>query len=65
MKKKLAKLGAASLLAAGAGVAIMAKNKKEEEKQEAKVKRARELAEYRNTERGRNGKNQLPGAFHL
>lgn len=57
MGKKLVKLGAASLLAAGAGAAVIAKNKKNEQKKELKEQRAKELAAYRNTERGKNVKN--------
>ena len=62
MNKKIVKIGTASLLAAGAGMAVIAKNKKDKEKQaikkqEAKEQRAKELAAYRNTERGKNEKN--------
>ena len=57
MSKKFVKIGAASLLAAGAGAAVIAKNKKNEQKKELKEQRAKELAAYRNTERGKNVKN--------
>lgn len=49
MSKKLVKLGAASLVAVGAGAAVIAKNKKNAEKEALKEKRAKELEAYRNT----------------
>ncbi len=63
MAKKVGKLGTASLLIAGAGIAagtamaIKAKNKRDEEKKEIEEKRAKEHAAYRNTERGKNERN--------
>ena len=57
MSKKLVKFGAASLLAAGAGAAVIAKNKKDKQKKTVKEQRAKEQAAYRNTERGKNVKN--------
>ncbi|MDO5294194.1 MAG: oleate hydratase [bacterium] len=60
MKKKIVKIGTASLVAAGAagvGAAVLSKNKKSQEKTAAKEKRAKELREYRNTERGKQEKN--------
>lgn len=47
MNKKIAKIGVASLLAAGAGMTVIAKNKKEKqvakERQEAKEKEPKSL----------------------
>lgn len=57
MGKKIVKFGAASLLAAGAGAAVIAKSKKDKQKKEVKEQRAKKQAEYRNTERGKNAKN--------
>ncbi|HAU86619.1 MAG TPA: oleate hydratase [Lachnospiraceae bacterium] len=58
MKKKLAKIGAASLAIAGASAVIVAKkDKKEEQKKTIKAKRERERKAYRNTERGKQEKN--------
>ena len=63
MAKKTGKLGTAALLVAGAGIAagaamaVKAKNKKDEEKQAIKEKRDKEHEAYRNTERGTNGRN--------
>ena len=63
MAKKVGKLGTASLLVAGAGIAagaalaIKAKNKRDEEKQIIKEKQAKEHEAYRNTERGTNERN--------
>ena len=58
MKKKLVKLGAASLLLAGTTAAVVAKmDKKEEQKKIAKAKREKELKAYRNTECGKQDKN--------
>lgn len=54
MIRRLAKLGAVSLLA---GAVIMAANKREEEKEAVKKQRAEELASYKNTERGKNVMN--------
>ncbi len=53
MNKKLAKLGAASLLAVGAGSVLMKKNRMKSADPEAKTKREKELKEFRNTERGK------------
>ena len=52
MNKKLAKLGAASLLAVGAGSVLMKKNRMKSADPEAKAQREKELKEFRNTERG-------------
>ncbi len=57
MGKKLVKFGVASLLAAGAGTAVIAKSKKDKQKKAVKEQRAKKQAEYRNTERGKNAKN--------
>lgn len=57
MGKKLVKIGAASLLAAGAGAVVIANKKSKEQKKEVKEKRTKELEAYRNTERGKNVKN--------
>ena len=57
MNKKLAKLGAASLLAVGAGSVLMKKNRMKSADPEAKTKREKELKEFRNTERGKQAKN--------
>ena len=57
MNKKLAKLGAASLLAVGAGTMLMKKSGMKTETPERKEQRKKELAEYRNTERGKQAKN--------
>ena len=57
MNKKLAKLGAASLLAVGAGSVLMKKNRMKSADPEAKAQREKELKEFRNTERGKQAKN--------
>ena len=57
MNKKLAKLGAASLLAVGAGSMLMKKNRMKSADPEAKTQREKELKEFRNTERGKQAKN--------
>jgi len=57
MKNKIAKLGAVSLVAAGAGAVVLSKNKRVEKKQVKRDKRAKELSSYRNTERGKYRKN--------
>lgn len=57
MSRRLSRLGTISLLAAGASIAVIAKNKKEEQKQAAKMQRDKELESYRNTERGKNIKS--------
>ena len=57
MNKKLAKLGAASLLAVGAGSVLMKKNRMKSADLEAKTKREKELKEFCNTERGKQAKN--------
>ena len=58
MNKKLVKFGAATLIAAGAGIAVVANNKKgEQKKKETKEQRAKEQITYRNTERGKHEKN--------
>ena len=57
MNKKLAKLGAASLLAVGAGSMLMKKSRMKSADPEAKTKREKELKEFRNTERGKQAKN--------
>ena len=58
MNKKLAKLGAASLLAVGAGSMLMKKSRMKSADPEAKTKREKELKEFRNTERGKQAKKQ-------
>ena len=57
MNKKLAKLGAASLLAVGAGTMLMKKNSMGAKNPQTKAQRQKELEEYRNTERGKQAKN--------
>lgn len=57
MNKKLAKLGAVSLLAVGVKTAVEMKNRKEKEQLEIKKQRMKELESYRNTERKENRKN--------
>nr|WP_294375474.1 oleate hydratase [uncultured Clostridium sp.] len=57
MNKKLAKLGAVSLLAVGVKTAVEMKNRKEKEQLEIKKQRMKELESYRNTERKKNRKN--------
>lgn len=62
MKRKLTKLGAASLLA-GSGAVLYAKSKnsntkKKTDKQKQQKKRTKELKEYQNTERGLQEKNK-------
>ena len=49
MNKKLAKLGAASLLAVGAGSMLMKKSRMKSADPEAKAQREKELKEFRNT----------------
>ena len=58
MNKKLAKLGAASLLAVGAGTMLMKKNSMGAKNPQTKAQRQKELEEYRNTERGKHDKEQ-------
>ena len=53
MNKKLAKLGAATLLVAGAGSMLMKKSGMKSGNPETKAQREKELKEFRNTERGR------------
>ena len=57
MNKKLAKFGAASLLAVGAGTMLMKKNGMGTKNSQSKAQRQKELEEYRNTERGKQTKN--------
>ena len=57
MNKKLAKLGAASLLAVGAGTMLMKKGGMKSRNPETKAQREKELKEFRNTERGRQARN--------
>ena len=57
MNKKHAKLGAASLLAVGAGSVQMKKNRMKSADSEAKAQREKEFKEFRNTERGKQAKN--------
>ena len=57
MNKKLAKLGAATLLVAGAGSMLMKKSGMKSGNPETKAQREKELKEFRNTERGRQAKN--------
>ena len=60
MKKKLMKIGAVTLFAAGAassGAVILSRNQKINKKQTMKKARAKELKEYRNTELGKYDKN--------
>ena len=57
MNKKLAKLGAASLLAVGAGTMLMKKNSMGAKNRQTKAQSQKELEEYRNTERGKRAKN--------
>ena len=56
MNKKLAKLGAATLLVAGAGSMLMKKSGMKSGNPETKAQREKELKEFRNTERGRQAK---------
>ena len=56
MSKKSLKLGAASVLAIGAGVAAVSAKTKEQKKKTRKIQ-AKEHEEFRNTERGKNEKN--------
>ena len=58
MGNKLVKIGAASLLAVGAGAAVIANGKKKEEKNRIEKQREKEQNEYRNTERGKYTKNK-------
>ena len=57
MNKKLAKLGAATLLVAGAGSMLMKKSGMKSGNPETKAQREKELKEFRTTERGRQAKN--------
>ena len=52
MNKKLAKLGAASLLAVGAGSVLMKKNRMKSADPEAKAQREKELKEFRKKQQG-------------
>ena len=56
MSKKSLKVGAASILAIGAGVAAASVKTKEKKKKTRQIL-AKEHSEYRNTERGKNEKN--------
>lgn len=62
MSKKLAKIGAASLVVAGAGAAIISKKKKSGDKTSKKTAHKKQVPSqtvnsYRNTERGKDAKN--------
>lgn len=57
MGKKLMKLGAATLLAAGAGAAYVANNKKQQIKKADDKIKDKQQNSYRNTERGMHEKN--------
>lgn len=57
MKKKTLTVGAVSALAVGAGIAASKAKNKKNDKQIKKEQREAVLADYRNTERGKNEKN--------
>ena len=58
MSKKALKLGAASILALGAGAAVVSKkNKRDEQRKATKDIQERAHKEFRNTERGKYTKN--------
>ena len=58
MSKKALKLGAASILALGAGAAVVSKkNKRDEQRKVTKDIQERAHEEFRNTERGKYTKN--------
>lgn len=58
MSKKALKLGAASILALGAGAAVVSKkNKRDEQRKATKDIQERAQKEFRNTERGKYTKN--------
>lgn len=59
MSKKALKLGAASILALGAGAAVVSKkNKRDEQRKVTKDIQKRAHEEFRNTERGKYTKNR-------
>lgn len=57
MKKKTVTMGAVSALAIGAGIAASKSRNRKNDKQLKKERREAVLADYRNTERGKNEKN--------
>lgn len=57
MRKRVSRLGVVSLLAAGASIAVIAKNKRKEQERAAKKQREKELELYGNTERGKDVRN--------
>ena len=64
MSKKALKLGAASILALGAGAAVVSKkNKRDEQRKATKDIQERAHKEFRNTERGKYTKFSI-GIFY-